>query len=393
VKASLYLHIPFCGAKCDYCDFYSIPLPDITSSSSDDLVCRYLDALVEETNRRIDELEAAGGSPLEIPSIYIGGGTPSILGPKILRIFADVIRVNPCKSVDEITVEANPESCDAAFLEACIAGGATRLSLGVQSFNPELRAAVGRRGDAALLDGRLSLAAQAFGGGLSLDLMTGLPGQTEDDVRADIEKALAFNPGHVSLYSLTVEEGTPLFQKISHGGHGEKEDAEDAVWLYGRDMLVKAGYEHYEVSNFARPGRRCLHNIRYWRMENWLGVGCAASGTIIDGSAPGAARGLRTSYRNGVEAFIANPASCLAAEELDRLTLIKESLMMGYRYVGGPDADLFRSRFGLSIEEAIPRTLEKWRGRDKMLFLNRFLADAFEELEINHGPHRQNEQL
>jgi oxygen-independent coproporphyrinogen-3 oxidase len=311
----------------------------------------------------------------------------------------------------EITLEANPESADAAFLEACRSNGINRLSLGVQSFHEPSRRAVGRIGEAALLDRRLTAAAEIFGSaagsGLSLDLMTGLPLQTEDILKGDIDRALAFAPGHVSLYSLTVEAGTPLAGRAKFPEHGvfpplHGQDEADRLWITGRDALAGAGYGQYEVSNFSLPGRRCAHNIRYWRMENWLGAGSSASGTVIfektdplPCSTPDSILGLRMTYPPDVEAFLAAPES--VTEELDRITLIKESLLMGFRYIEGPDPDLFKSRFGLGIEECIPRTLAAWREKygpggeplavetaltgEGLLFLNAFLLDAFGEVD------------
>jgi oxygen-independent coproporphyrinogen-3 oxidase len=361
---------------------------------------RYSDALLAETEKRLAEISPEGtgkpepaaevedrGSPPDIPSMYIGGGTPSVLGAsgitRLLEALADLTA-----GAAEITVEANPETADDAFLKACRLHGVTRLSLGVQSFDDAVRRAAGRQGSSGLLPERLAAASEIFGEGLSLDLMSGLPGQTREILLEDIEKALAFHPGHISLYDLMVEEGTPLALKTAGRSFFSGEDEADQLWLAGRDALIEAGYEQYEVSNFALPGRRSAHNIQYWRMENWLGIGPAASGTVISEAEP---LGRRITYIPDVEAFIADPASCRRTEELDRLTLLKESFLMGFRYSEGPNTELFKRRFGFSVEEAVPRTLEKWRGKLKpgktalttegLLFLNRFLLDCFEELE------------
>jgi oxygen-independent coproporphyrinogen-3 oxidase len=198
----------------------------------------------------------------------------------------------------------------------------------------------------------------------------------------------------VSLYSLTVEPGTALAGRPRP--FLPPPDEADRLWIRGRDLLEAAGYEQYEVSNFARPGNRCRHNIRYWRMENWLGLGPAASGTIIDDET---GTGRRHTALPDVDSWLAacSPAGefgpGLWTEEcLDRPTLMKETLLMGFRRVEGPDPDLFRRRFGLTLEEAIPRTLDAWRRRallhaDRtaltrggLLFLNAFLRDAFGEL-------------
>ncbi|MDR2048352.1 MAG: coproporphyrinogen III oxidase family protein [Treponema sp.] len=400
-EISLYLHIPFCNAKCDYCDFYSVSLRRQGSRENcpDAPVHRYIDVLLKETERRFDELRREAG-PVVVPALYIGGGTPSLLGASGVGRLLDGLLPLVGRGCREITVEANPESAGAAFLRACADRGVNRLSLGVQSFSEPARRAAGRQG--ALVPENLKAASEIFGPGLSLDLMTGLPCQSAADVRAGIDRAVSLGPGHVSLYSLTVEEGTPLAGRLGQAGLPSAGDA-DRLWLAGRDALIRAGYEQYEVSNFALPGKRCAHNIRYWRMKDWAGIGCAASGTIVDGPGrePADIRGRRSGYAPDVEAFLAGPASCLLVEELDRLTLIKESILMGFRYTEGPCPELFRRRFGLGVEEAVPHTLEKWRAGPRgipcgetlvqpgktalsargLLFLNRFLLDCFEELD------------
>jgi oxygen-independent coproporphyrinogen-3 oxidase len=449
-EISLYLHIPFCEAKCDYCDFYSVPTGrrgsagwgSEKSARTDALLNRYIDVLVEETRRRFDEARRASG-PVLVPTLYIGGGTPSVLGAAGIGRLLDGLLPVLGPGCREITVEANPESAGAAFLRACADRGVNRLSLGIQSFSGPARRAAGRRGAPA--PENLAAASEIFGSGLSLDLMTGLPRQSVAGLLAGIDRAVSLRPGHISLYSLTVEEGTPLAGRLGQAGSSGKADSSgqagssgqvgssgkagsagqaalpsvdqsDRLWLAGRDALLKAGYEQYEVSNFALPGKRCAHNIRYWLMEDWIGIGCAASGTIIGkpeewpdeeqagkeqagrGGAGGRRpdiRGRRSGYAPDLKAFLADPASCISVEELDRLTLIKESLLMGFRYVEGPSPELFKRRFGLGVEEAVPRTLEKWRGADPrllrrdgktaltadgLLLLNRFLLDCFEEL-------------
>jgi oxygen-independent coproporphyrinogen-3 oxidase len=172
-------------------------------------------------------------------------------------------------------------------------------------------------------------------------------------------------------------------------------DEADRLWLAGRDLLLEAGFEQYEVSNFAKPGCRCQHNIRYWRMKNWLGIGPAASGTIIDDAS---GTGRRFTVPDDVDLWFASQAHGTDCEEfLDTLTLMKETFLMGFRFTEGPDAELFSRRFGCSIEETIPETLENWRNRgllrirsgqnplgltgEGLLFLNSFLLDVFTEID------------
>ncbi|MDR0655997.1 MAG: radical SAM family heme chaperone HemW [Treponema sp.] len=383
--SSLYIHVPFCAAKCDYCDFYSIPV-----KNRDERIGRYIEEILRSTEAELERFRVES-----IPSIYIGGGSPSMLGAQrmtaLLLGLSGILSRRSISFPPEFTVEANPESADRDFLSCCRDSGVTRLSLGLQSFCESTRRQLGRAGESASLTRSLALASGFFPGNFNADLMAALPGQDERELLSGIEKLLEYAPSHVSLYSLTVEEETPLARRLS-GSKLSLPPAEEAdrIWIAGRDALEEAGYEQYEVSNFALPGKRSLHNIRYWRMENWLGTGPGASGTIIDEEA---GTGMRYTVPADLDVWLLGQGDEAAGEALDRFTLMKESILMGFRCIEGPDPFLFRRRFGLDIEEAIPKTLEKWRGRgfvkknasamtgEGLLFLDSFVIDAFNELE------------
>ena len=382
-KASLYIHVPFCVGACDYCDFYSIAV-----KPEDSRLDRYIEILLEEGKRLFETFRLES-----IPTLYIGGGTPSVLGAAgIGRLLAGLSeRIAAfAPSPLEITVEANPESCDEAFLTTARSGGVTRLSLGIQTFHGPSRSAVRRIGGITTA-GRLSLAASYFPGALSVDLISGLPYQDEAALLDDIGAVLSHAPVHVSLYALTLDSETVLSAPLP------SDDEADRLWLRGRDTLEKAGYGQYEVSNFCLDGRESRHNIRYWRMEGWLALGPAASATIVNNETGNGfrytippdvdhwllARGCGFSEDKGYRPLI---------EELNSLSLIKETMLMGFRYIEGPDEDLFRRRFARDIEDCVPKTIAAWRSRglfrkDKcaltksgMLLLNRFLVDAFDEV-------------
>jgi oxygen-independent coproporphyrinogen-3 oxidase len=305
----------------------------------------------------------------------------------ISRLLGGILALLPAPPL-ELTVEANPESCGRDFLEACRSAGVTRVSLGIQTFHAPSRRLVRRVGGALPED--LAPAAELFPGGLSVDLISGLPLQDEAALLRDIEGALSLSPAHVSLYALTVEEGTPLAER---GDSLPEPEEADRLWILGRDRLEAAGYAQYEVSNFALPGGESRHNMRYWRMENWLALGPAASSTVIDD-------GTGTARRYTVKADTASwldreagEGPLLDTEALDQFTLMKETLLMGFRTGEGPGAALFKRRFRRSLEEVLGRTLGRWRERGLLrgdrpalnpaglLFLDRFLLDAFEELE------------
>ena len=344
---------------------------------SETIIDIYIKSLIEDIKYQLDYFNVK-----EICTVYIGGGTPSVLGAKKLHVLLDALNAIPCFSPIEFTVEANPESVTEDFLSVCKEGGINRLSLGVQTFSESSRLAVNRRGNAALLEKQLALVSGVFQGAFSADLITGLPCQNEESVKEDIKRLLAFNPAHISLYSLTVEEGTTLDNKIKTGKVIlPNEDTSDFIWLACRDALVKEGFCHYEISNFARDGKRCLHNIRYWNMGGWLGAGPSSSGTVIN-EENGTAK--RFTFAPDLQSYVNSP--CLkkaVCEELDKNALIRETLLMGYRYREGPDMEKFMRRFGRAIEDCIPETLERWKKKDKMLFLNQFLLEAFSELGAN----------
>ena len=390
MTASLYIHVPFCSSLCDYCDFYSVP---IHTDHDSDFMDSYIIAVLNDVKEQLDRFNVT-----YVPTVYIGGGTPSMLGAARIRRLLDGLQalLKPMeKPFYEFTVEANPESADEDFLKACVYGGVNRLSLGVQTFHEASRHAVHRAADVKLLDERLALAAGYFPNSLSIDLITGLPLQTADIILNDIERILAYKPVHISLYSLCLEPETVLGKQVRNYGAAAlslpHEDESDNLWIRGRDRLETAGYTQYEVSNFALHSEhpqpnQCAHNIRYWRMENWLGAGPAASGTIINNET---GSGRRYTYQPDISAYLTGQQPC--TEELDRAALIRESLLMGYRYQEGPDLLLFKQRFACEVKNIIPRTIKRWRNRgffagekvsrQGILFLNSFLRDAFTELD------------
>jgi oxygen-independent coproporphyrinogen-3 oxidase len=399
LNASLYIHVPFCAGFCDYCDFYSTTLEE-----NDPRPLLYIERALSDAELLFEKYEVE-----RVPTVYIGGGTPSVLGDRgIARLLKGIGSLLPEKP-GEFTVEVNPESADEAFLSSCGENGVNRISAGIQTFHERSRRAVHRRGGADLLPRRLALIARLFPGSFSADLLSGLPFQDKAVLLRDIETTLSFNPAHVSLYSLTVENGTALAERTrdrrGETGLPSGEDADD-LWLSGRDALERAGYAQYEVSNFSLPGKESRHNIRYWRMENWLALGPGASGTLVDDKT---GTGRRYTVKADVDAWLdrraGNPAAGNSAAEdrragppvteeaLDRPTLMKETLLMGFRFTGGPDTALFRKRFGREIGQVIPRTAAAWRDqclfqedrtaltKKGLLFLNSFLIDAFLEME------------
>jgi len=375
MKPSLYIHIPVCLKKCDYCDFFSVP------GIGGQKLSRIVQALRNEIADR-EKKHARDGWK----TVYIGGGTPSLLDPGDITLLCESIRTD-----GEWTIEANPEDLTLEWLEACRSGGINRLSLGIQSMDDEVLSGVGRRGSRSANLAALGLVREFWTGRLSLDLIAGLPGQTRIGLESDIREIVSFKPDHISLYSLTIEDGTPLERRLS----GENppavpdEDESAALWVAGRDLLEAYGYRQYEISNFARDGAESAHNMSYWHLEPYIGVGPGAAGTVNT---------LDTAERftdlTDIEKWLDNPLSSFETERLSREECIREYLLMGMRLASGISRKDFKVRFGTDILELTGKTVSRWKdrgfmvecpdrialNREGLLFLNRFLSDCMEEM-------------
>ena len=256
------MHIPFCASRCDYCDF-------ATWTDRAHLVDDYVDACVADLGARAPEPSRPA------TSVFFGGGTPSLLpADRLLRILAAIPRADGA----EVTVECNPDSVDAAKLAAYRAAGVTRVSFGVQSMRAPVLAALGRTHDPANVERAVGWARQAGFTTFNLDLIFGTPGETLDDWRATLDAVLALDPPHVSAYALTVEPATPLGRRVAAGARPPDDDDQATKYEIADERFAAAGLEWYEVSNWARPGHECRHNLLYWAQGEYLAIGCAAHG-------------------------------------------------------------------------------------------------------------------
>ncbi|MDE5786905.1 MAG: radical SAM family heme chaperone HemW [Duncaniella sp.] len=260
--SGLYIHIPFCHSKCAYCDFYSVPVRGLTA--------QFVDALCNELDTRL------ASWPFEITTVYIGGGTPSSLSDDMLRRIVDRL---PMNRFDEFTIEVNPEDVTRERARAWLGMGIGRVSMGVQSLDDDVLRAIGRRHSAAdAINAYRTLRESGFTN-VSLDLIYGLPGQTVEGWCDTLNHILELRPEHLSAYSLSYEDGTRL-NAMRLAGKIAETPAEEVERMY--ELLTenarKAGYHHYEISNFAIPGREAIHNSRYWDMTPYLGVGPGAHG-------------------------------------------------------------------------------------------------------------------
>jgi oxygen-independent coproporphyrinogen-3 oxidase len=283
----LYVHVPFCGRRCSYCDFAIAVRPTVP-------VDDYLDGLCVELDRRYPP-----GFPWIVDTIYLGGGTPSRLGGEGVARLLDLLRARVEPAPDaEVTVEANPEDVTPASVQRWIEAGVTRLSIGAQSFDDQVLAWMHRTHTAEDTHRALDVARAAGLTNVSLDLIFALPTGLQRRWVADLEAALTLAPAHLSLYGLTVEPATPLARWVQRGEIAEAgEDVYESEFLLAHELAVAAGYEHYEVSNFARAGARSRHNASYWSGVAYAGIGPAAhefDGETRRWNAPEYATWLRT---------------------------------------------------------------------------------------------------
>ena len=264
-KLGIYIHIPFCRSKCDYCDFYSL-------AGREDRMDAYQKALLAHIR---ETAPLAQGIPVD--TIYFGGGTPSWYGARrIQELLSALSKLFQVEKDAEITVEANPDSVDLRALRRLRKAGVNRLSLGMQSGCPQELESVHRPHTVRQVDEAVAAARKAKLNNVSLDLIYGLPGQTMDSWKATVEHALSLIPQHLSCYGLKVEEGTPLARRAAEGEILPDDDQQADLYLWTVGRLERAGYPQYEISNFAKPGYESRHNLRYWLTRPYIGFGPGA---------------------------------------------------------------------------------------------------------------------
>ena len=321
----LYVHVPFCASTCDFCAFYQ-------TTPTREGVVSYLDAVRRELAL------VAWRRPVD--TVFWGGGTPGLLSPDDLRTLGEIVLEACGGQPKEWSVELAPASVTEARLAALKSAGVTRVSMGVQSFSPSLLDALGRQHTREQILRAYERVRAAGFASVNLDLMFALPGQDEAALVEDLRMAVSLAPDHLSTYCLTFEEDTKLWVKLSQGK--VKLDPEHEARLYGRawDELAAAGYAQYEVSNFARPGHRCAHNLNTWRMHEWVGVGPSAAGQH---------GGLRGANPADLEKWVAQVARGERMTE-DRVVLTpallaEDALVFGLRLNEGVDLAEIRGRF------------------------------------------------
>lgn len=343
----VYVHIPYCVRKCRYCDFVSIPI--------DETAGRYRSAVEREIALSAQEYPGE-----RVKTVFFGGGTPTALQPEDLIAILDAIRAAfPIEPNAEISLECNPKTIGYAGLKRLFDAGFNRISIGLQATQNELLRRIGRVHTFEEFLSTYRAARDAGFTNINIDLMHGLPGQSQDDYLDALRTIAALEPTHISAYALILEEGTPLYDDVTHGretlpDEDDVADMEDA----GMDLLESLGFMRYEVSNFAKPGYECRHNLIYWHNEPYLGFGAAAHSSMVedgfwvrfsnDASIPAYLKKLEKGKLPRAERIIVNTFEQMF-----------ESVMLGLRLTAGIDRAAFSARFGCDVIETYREAYDK----------------------------------
>ena len=330
----IYIHIPFCAKKCNYCDFISF-------ENKNNMIEEYINALKKE----IEEFDF---SKYEVTTIYLGGGTPSYIKEnyivEILELIKNKISTNKTKWDDiEITIEVNPGTVTKEKLKAYKNIGINRLSIGLQSTNDKLLKQIGRIHNYEEFLNTYNLAKKIGFNNINVDLMIALPNQTIKDIKESLEKIVSLDPNHISVYSLIVEEETLIAKQLEEGKiELPSDDEERRMYWYVKDFLELSGYNHYEISNFSKNGKESKHNLNCWNQEEYIGFGLA-SHSYIDG--------IRFCNISNLEKYIENINNLdfnknkIIEEKQTKEDMEKEFMMLGFRKIEGVDISKFKEKY------------------------------------------------
>ncbi len=342
----LYIHIPFCIRKCPYCDFLSYApecLPASGGFCVPDPPQHTARKLVPDTfiSSLACEIEScAASNPIQkLDSVFMGGGTPSLLMGEQFAAIMNAVRKSFVLTADcEISLEANPGSLSSARLAAYMDAGLNRISLGIQSFVEEELIILGRAHGIEENYAAIELIKKAGVNNFNLDLICGVPGQSLSSLESSVNLVLDAAPDHISAYILQVEEHTPMGGQLMRGSLALPDDEiAEAMYYQIMDALAGAGYRHYEISNYARPGKECRHNLKYWDAEEYLGVGPGAVSYVA---------GERRRNDTGLEDYLAGSLQYSKLEKMDHEQQAIDALILGLRLADGIDAKAFRTRWG-----------------------------------------------
>ena len=345
-ELELYIHIPFCVRKCAYCDFLSGP-------QTEEVIEKYVEALVAEIKGHNTYTDT-------VTSIFLGGGTPSILsGNQMEQIFHAVRAHFDVAENAEITIEANPGTVTKEKLDAYRRCGINRISFGLQSANNEELKLLGRIHTYEEFLESFRLAREAGFGNINVDLISAIPKQTLQSFEETLQKVIALNPEHISAYSLIVEEGTPFATLYGEGGPKEQdlpsEEEERLIYKRTEELLNQFGYHRYEISNYAKPGRECRHNLGYWERKNYLGLGLG-SASLMDN--------VRYKNTDDLDAYLKQAREPKQIQEqreqLSVMELLEEFMFLGLRKTQGVSEKEFETQFGNTLEECYGKQIERF---------------------------------
>lgn len=354
--AALYIHVPFCLSKCAYCDFASTP------GASADKVDPYLETLRMHLERWAGTGVFDGG----LPSLYIGGGTPTLLGEQLIRVVSYVLGRLGLEPGAEVTVETNPETTDPEVVAGLVGAGVNRFSLGVQSFDPAALRYLGRCHDAASAEQAARVLRDSCAR-FSIDLICGVPGLSEPAWRDTLKRAVATGADHVSVYPLTVEDDTPLAARIDAGASPDTDpDRAAADMVVARDLLTDAGFHRYEVANYARPGCEARHNLGYWTARPYVGIGPSAAGMLPHGDGR-----RRFAYPRDLDTWLACDPLAPDGEYLSAEQTAREDVMLALRLATGVPAHqaavagVSAVLEDLAVRGLVERVGESWRTTER----------------------------
>lgn len=348
----LYVHIPFCVRKCEYCDFLSW-------SAGEEEREQYVNALLSEIESYRDFVKG-----YRVSTIFVGGGTPSVLRPKQMeRILQKIYEVFELEKRPEITIEVNPGTVDEEKLQCYKANGVNRLSMGLQSVKDEKLRLLGRIHTYQEFAESYELARKVGFDNISIDLISSVPGQTLQEWKEELEIAAVQNPEHISVYQLIIEEGTPFYEKYAE--HPEllpDEETSREIYLWTGRFLKEAGYEQYEISNYAKPGKESRHNLKYWERGDYLGLGLGAASMV---------RNIRMSNTKDMKTYLERCDKPKTMREdvqfLEEPRQMEEFMFLGLRKTRGVSKKEFRRIFGREMdmvyEKALHKCLENEIGR------------------------------
>ncbi|HAT4091741.1 radical SAM family heme chaperone HemW [Clostridium perfringens] len=350
-KISLYIHIPFCAQKCLYCDFPSF-------ARKDHLRKAYIEAL----NKEIISLREKHNN-LEINTIFIGGGTPSVLEADELEcLLKEVAKLNMAKDI-EYSMECNPGNLTEEKLEVMKKYGVNRISMGLQAKQDNLLKGLGRIHNYKTFKENFLLAKKVGFNNINVDLMFGLPNQRLNEWEETLREIISLEPAHISAYSLIIEEGTAFYNLYENDKLKlPTEEEERKMYHLAKKILEENGFNQYEISNYAKEGKECRHNLAYWNMDNWIGVGSAAASYI---------NGKRIKNISSVEKYINSiNEKGEAVEEIinnSKNDNMEEFMFMGLRKINGIDENEFKKRFSMNINDVYGEILNKYIGEGLLI--------------------------